>query len=58
MRTEKTTQETESRLGISIMLSMAMIFTSYAISVLNNKEDAHGYAATNSQRPVIVSYIA
>ncbi|MBL0925505.1 MAG: hypothetical protein IBJ12_13715 [Sphingomonadaceae bacterium] len=58
MSTETNRQENESRLGIAFALSMAMIFTSYAISVLNHKEDIQANATTHSQRPVVVSYIA
>ena len=58
MRTETKSKDTESRLGVAIALSMAMIFTSYAISVFNHKEDTQANAYTHSQRPVVVSYIA
>ena len=58
MRTETKAQENESRLGLAVALSMAMIFTSYAISVFNHEEDTQANAYTHSQRPVVVSYIA
>jgi hypothetical protein len=58
MSTETKAQENESRLGVAIALSMAMIFTSYAISVLNHQEDTQANAYTHSQRPAVVSYIA
>jgi hypothetical protein len=51
-------KENESRLGLAVALSMAMIFTSYAISVFNHQEDTQANATTHSQRPVVVSYIA
>ena len=51
-------KENESRLGLAVALSMAMIFTSYAISVFNHQEDTQANAYTHSQRPVVVSYIA
>jgi hypothetical protein len=58
MSTETKTEQSESRLGVAFALSMAMIFTSYAISVFNHKEDIQANATTHSQRPVVVSYIA
>lgn len=58
MSTETKAQENESRLGVAIALSMAMIFTSYAISVFNQKEDTQAYATSPSHRPAVVSYIA
>jgi hypothetical protein len=58
MSTETKAQESESRLGVAIALSMAMIFTSYAISLFNHQEEYQVNATTHSQRPVVVSYIA
>ncbi len=58
MNTETKAQESESRLGVAIALSMAMIFTSYAISVFNHQEDIQVNATTHSQRPIVVSYLA
>jgi len=58
MSTDTRAQENESRLGAAIALSMAMIFTSYAISVFNHKEDTQAYATSPTLRPAVVSYIA
>lgn len=58
MNTETKAQENESRLGVAVALSMAMIFTSYAISVFNHKEESQANAYTQSQRFAVVSYIA
>jgi len=51
-------KESESRLWVAVAISMSMIFTSYAVSVLNHKEDYQVNAHTNSQRPIVVSYLA
>jgi hypothetical protein len=37
---------------------MTMIFTSYAVSVLNQQTDIEVNAQTYSSRPVVVSYLA
>jgi hypothetical protein len=58
MSTETKAKESESRLGVAVALSMAMIFTSYAISVFNHQEEYQVNATTNSQRPIVVSYLA
>jgi hypothetical protein len=59
MNHDNKSAQSESRLGVAIALSMAMIFTSYAISVFNHhQQDAHVNAYTHSPRPVIVSYLA
>jgi hypothetical protein len=50
--------ENESRLWVAVALSMTMIFTSYAISVLDHQKDQQFNAHTNSQRPIVVSYLA
>ena len=51
-------QDSESRLWVAVALSMSMIFTSYAVSVFNHKEDYQVNATTHSQRPIVVSYLA
>ena len=59
MNHENKTSKSESRLGVAIALSMAMIFTSYAISVFNHhQQDIHVNAYTHSPRPIVVSYLA
>jgi hypothetical protein len=58
MSTETKAQENESRLWVAVALSISMIFTSYAVSVFNHKEDYQVNATTHSQRPIVVSYLA
>jgi hypothetical protein len=58
MKTANKAQDSESRLGVAVALSMAMIFTSYAISVFNHKEDIQVNATTESHRSIVVSYLA
>lgn len=52
------TQENRSSLWVAVALSMTMIFTSYAVSVLDHQNDVEVNAQTYSPRPVIVSYLA
>jgi hypothetical protein len=52
------TPESQSRLWVAVTLSMTMIFTSYAVSVLNQQTDIEVNAQTYSSRPVVVSYLA
>jgi hypothetical protein len=52
------TQESQSRLWVAVALSMTMIFTSYAVSVLNHQTDVEVNAQTYSPRPVVVGYLA
>lgn len=52
------TQESQSRLWVAVAVSMTMIFTSYAVSVLNHQNDVEVNAQIYSARPVVVSYLA
>lgn len=52
------TQESQSRLWVAVAVSMTMIFTSYAVSVLNHQNDVEVNAQIYSNRPVVVSYLA
>jgi len=52
------TPESQSRLWVAVAVSMTMIFTSYAVSVLNHQNDVDVNAQTYSPRPVVVSYLA
>ena len=58
MSTKTKAKENESRLWVAVALSMTMIFNSYAVSVLNHKEDYQVNAHTHSQRPIVVGYLA
>ena len=58
MNQENKSAESQSRLGVAVALSMAMIFTSYAISVFNHQQDVQVNAYSNSHRPIVVSYLA
>jgi hypothetical protein len=48
----------ESRLGLAIAISISMIFTSYAVSVLNHHDDGEMNAQIYTNRPAVVSYLA
>jgi len=48
----------ESRLWLAIALSISMIFTSYAVSVLNHHDEDGMHAQTLTHRPFVVSYLA
>lgn len=58
MSTDTKAKESESRLWLAVALSMSMIFTSYVVSVFNHQEDIQVNANTNSQRPIVVGYLA
>lgn len=58
MSTETKAKESESRLWLAVALSMSMIFTSYVVSVFNHQEDIQVNANTNSQRHIVVGYLA
>ena len=44
--------------GVAVALSMSMIFTSYAVSVLNHREGGDLNAQIIFPRPLVVSYLA
>jgi hypothetical protein len=48
----------ESRLWLAIALSISMIFTSYAVSVLNHHDAGGKNTQTLTYRPFVVSYLA
>lgn len=48
----------ESRLWLAVALSISMIFTSYAVSVLNHHDDGELNAQIYTHRPTVVSYLA
>jgi hypothetical protein len=48
----------ESRLWLAVALSMSMIFTSYAVSVLNHHDDGDMNVQNYTHRPIVVSYLA
>ena len=48
----------ESRLWLAVALSITMIFTSYAVSVLNHHDNDGLDAQTYMNRPFVVSYLA
>ena len=48
----------ESRLWLAVALSVSMIFTSYAVSVLNHYDDINMNVPNYTHRPIIVSYLA
>lgn len=50
--------ESQSRLWVAVALSMTMIFTSYAVSVLDHQTDVEVNGQSYSPRPVVVSYLA
>ena len=58
MSQETKSSETGSRLWVAVALSMTMIFTSYAISVLDHQKDQQFNVHPNSPRPIVVSYLA
>lgn len=57
-KAKENAKENESRLWVAVALSMSMIFTSYAVSVFNHKEEYQVNAHTHSQQPIVVSYLA
>jgi hypothetical protein len=48
----------ESRLWLAVALSVSIIFTSYAVSVLNHYDDIDINAPNYTHRPIVVSYLA
>jgi hypothetical protein len=48
----------ESRLWLAVALSISMIFTSYALSVLNHRDAGGKNTHILSPRPFVVSYLA
>ena len=50
--------EKDSRLWLAVALSFTMIFTSYAVSVLNHRNDGEASAHTQPNRSIVVSYLA
>ena len=48
----------ESRLWLAVALSVSMIFTSYAVSVLNHYDDIDMNVPNYTHRPIVVSYLA
>lgn len=48
----------ESRLWLAVALSVSMIFTSYAVSVLNHYDDVNMNVPNYTHRPIVVSYLA
>jgi hypothetical protein len=47
-----------SRLWLAVALSFTMIFTSYAVSVLNHRSVGEISAHSQPNRPIVVSYLA
>ena len=58
IETSKHPNGQDSRLWLAVALSFTMIFTSYAVSVLNRHDDGGINAQTYTQRPHVVSYLA
>jgi hypothetical protein len=48
----------DSSLWLAVVLSFTMIFTSYAVSVLNHRNGSEISAHTQPNRPTVVSYLA
>lgn len=48
----------DSRLWLAVALSFTMIFTNYAVSVLNHRSAGEISAHTQPNRPTVVSYLA
>lgn len=48
----------ESRLWLAVALSISMIFTSYAVSVINHRDAGGKNTQTLPHRPFVVSYLA
>ncbi|MBJ7526299.1 MAG: hypothetical protein ACK519_06280 [Sphingomonadaceae bacterium] len=48
----------DSRLWLAVALSFTMIFTSYAVSVLNHRSVGEISAHSQPNRPIVVSYLA
>jgi hypothetical protein len=58
IRTSDNVNGNESRLWLAVALSMSMIFTSYAVSVLNHYDDIDMNVPNYTHRPIVVSYLA
>lgn len=58
IETSKHPNGQDSRLGLAIALSFTMIFTSYAVSVLNHRNAGELSLQTLPNRPIVVSYLA
>jgi len=50
--------EQDSRLWLAVAVSLMMIFTSYAVSVLNHYNAGEISAHTQPNRSIVVSYLA
>ncbi|MBJ7388710.1 MAG: hypothetical protein JHC92_04640 [Sphingomonadaceae bacterium] len=48
----------DSRLWLAVALSFTMIFTSYAVSVVNHRSAGEISAPSQPNRPIVVSYLA
>ena len=48
----------DSRFWLAVALSFTMIFTSYAVSVLNHRSAAEISAQNQPNRPIVVGYLA
>ena len=58
IETSNKVQASESRLWLAVALSVSMIFTSYAVSVLNYYDDVNMNVPNYTHRPIVVSYLA
>ncbi len=58
IETSNNANGSESRLWLAVALSISMIFTSYAVSVLNHHDGGDLNAQTYTHRPFVVSYLA
>jgi hypothetical protein len=58
IETSDKVQASESRLWLAVALSMSMIFTSYAVSVLNHYDDIDMNVPNYTHRPIVISYLA
>jgi len=58
IETSKYPNGQDSRLWLAVALSFMMIFTSYAVSVLNNRNAGELSVQTQPNRPFVVSYLA
>jgi heme exporter protein D len=48
----------DSHLWLAVAVSFTMIFTSYAVSVLNHRNGGEVSLQTQPNRPIVVSYLA
>ena len=58
IETSNKVKASESRLWLAVALSVSMIFTSYAVSVLNHYDDIDMNVPNYTHRPIVVSYLA